>query len=166
MPEPRHYVHKTLQVLIERPKKPKERGIKIFLASNNHYEVAVKLRTEAVDKDWIVLFDFVILNARKPKFISSNIELPVFFVVHRKIVEEVIEVLSGAKKGEEKVLIGGYAEYLNQYMRSNIKKDFKILLIGDTIVTDCVYAFNKTHQKCWGIFFIMEELQELDNGYR
>lgn len=164
--EPRHYVHKTSQVLIERLKKLKERGIKIFLASNNHYEVAVKLMTEAIGKDWIDMFDFVIFNARKPKFFSSNIELPVFLDFQRKIVEDPNEAFSGAKKGEEKVLIGGHAEYLNQYLRGNVKKDFKILFFGDTIVTDCVYAFDKTHQKYWDIVLIMEELQELENGYR
>jgi HAD superfamily 5'-nucleotidase-like hydrolase len=162
--EPRHYVNKTHPDVIDRLRKLKERGVKIFLASNNYFEVADLMMTEAMGPDWLNLFDFVIFNASKPKFFTS--ETPTAFLdLNRQPVADPTSVLLGKAEGLKKVLLGGHAEHINQFLQEHVRKDFKVLFFGDTIVTDCIYAFDTYHQNYWDTVLIMEELQELEHGY-
>ena len=67
------------------------------------------------------------------------------------------------KIGKDKILLNGHAEYLNDYFKTHIKYNYKVLFFGDTIVSDCVYCFDE-HKNNWDIVLILEELQELENG--
>ena len=162
--EPRHYVNKTSPEVIDRLKKLKEKGIKIFLCSNNFYEVADMMMKEAMGDNWLELFDFVIFNAAKPKFFTSEVAPP-FLDLNRKPIADCTEILQGKMAGLGKVILGGHAHHINQFMIEHVRKDFKVLFFGDTIVTDCIYAFDKHHQNYWDTVLIMEELQELEHGY-
>lgn len=162
--EPRHYVNKTHKDVIDRLTKLKNRGIKIFLVSNNYFEVADLLMREAMGPDWLNLFDFTIFNSSKPKFFTAETPAP-FLDLKRQPVADPTPVLMGTAEGTAKVLLGGHATHINNCLAENVRKDFKVLFFGDTIVTDCIYAFDKHHQKFWDNVLIMEELQELEHGY-
>lgn len=162
----RHYVHKTSSELIDKLQKLKAKGIKIFFSSNNHYEVADMLMTESVGKDWMDLFDFVIFSAKKPSFFHSSPEsLPFVDLKGQKVEDLEAFIQKGVGRKEEKVLKNGNASLIDNYFRECVRKDFKILFFGDTIVSDCVYTFDKKHQNFWDVVFIMEEMQEIENGY-
>lgn len=163
--EPRHYVYKTSLVLIEKLKKLKAKGIKIFIISNNYYDVGNRLMTEAMGSNWMDLFDFVIYRAMKPAFFKDETEITTFLDLQGKPINNFKERIETPKCVEDKVFAYGHAELLNQYFRENVRKDFSLLFFGDTIVSDCVYAFHKTQQKYWNSVFIMEELQEIENSY-
>lgn len=165
--EPRHYVNKTSLEVIDRLKKLKAKGIKIFLTSNNYFEVAHLLMTEAMGADWLDLFDFVIFNSGKPGFFTNRENAPQFLDIKRQpLTEEALgDYFVGKRTGHDKILLNGNADCLNHYMKQHVRKDFKVLFFGDTIVTDCAYAFDKHRQEHWDIVLIMEELQELEHGY-
>jgi HAD superfamily 5'-nucleotidase-like hydrolase len=164
--EPRHYIHKCSKEMLEKLKILKSKGIKIFIVSNAYYQVADMMMREAVGLDWLDYFDFVSYHARKPSFFNNNDNPPLFTNIKGDSITNFDEFMNKEKTGDEKVVIGGHAHYINSYMRTQIKKEFKILFFGDTIVSDCVYAFDKLHDKNWEIVLILEELQELENGYQ
>ena len=163
--EPRHYVHKCSKPLLEKLRTLKNKGAKVFIASNSYYEVADLMMRESIGSDWLDYFDFVCYNTRKPLFFKNLETPPQFSNLQGEAVLNFEEFINKEKKGEEKVLLRGHASFINSYMRTHVKKDFKIVFFGDTIVSDCVYAFDKLHDKNWDIVLILEELQELENGY-
>ena len=163
--EPRHYINKTSPELLEKLKILKARGIKIFISSNNYFEVADHLMSEAMGSNWTELFDFLIFRAYKPAFFNLETPPQQFKNLNGQVIEAFSNWMEMEKKGERKVLVGGHASWINQYFHDKVRKEFKILFFGDTIVSDCVYAFDKTNQKFWDIILIMEELQEIENGY-
>jgi len=164
--EPRSYLHKCSNELISKLQALKAKGTKIFIISNAYYQVADLMMKEAMGSHWLDLFDFVVYLARKPGFFHNTENPPLFETLDGKPINNFEEFMYREKKGEEKVLIGGHAMHINNFMRTQIKKEYKVLFFGDTIVSDCVYAFDKVNDKNWDIVLILEELQELENGYK
>ncbi len=163
--EPRHYINKTSKDLIDRLKKLKERGVKVFIASNNFYEVANILMTEAMGKDWLDLFSFCIFNAKKPSFFTERENPRKYLGLDRQPIIDPNIYFQGDRKGVDKVILEGNALQFNDYLYGHVSKDFKVLFFGDTIVSDCAFAFSHNHRAHWDIGFIMEELQEMEHGY-
>jgi HAD superfamily 5'-nucleotidase-like hydrolase len=164
--EPRHYLHKCSDELMGRLQALKAKGIKIFIISNAYYQVADLMMREAVGPHWLEFFDFVVYMARKPKFFHNTENPPLFETLDGTPVTNFEDFMHKEKTGEEKVLLGGHAMHINNFMRRFVRKEFKVLFFGDTIVSDCVYAFDKVNYKNWDIVLILEELQELENGYK
>ena len=82
-----------------------------------------------------------------------------------KVVDDLAEYLSVKRHGEEKVLIGGSSFYLDKHFQNKFGEDFKTLFVGDSIHADCHLAFDNYKPKNWYICLILEELQELEEGY-
>ena len=164
--KPKHFVNKCSPDFLDKLKKLREKGIPVFIISNSYYEVADHLMREAIDDNWLDHFDFVVYLSTKPSFFR-NLDNPKKFTdLSGNTVEDFGEFFHREKKGEEKVLIGGHASYLNDFMKTQANEQFKILFFGDTIVSDCVFAFDKVNNKNWNIVLILEELQELEHGYK
>ncbi len=140
------------------------KGAKVFLCSNSYYEIAEVLMREGVGEDWKKYFDFALFDTRKPGFFLK--EEP-FTDVEGEVVSDVADVLLGRKQGVEKVLLGGNSRAMNEVFAKNIRKNFKVLFYGDTIVSDCVYSYQSdgiVGQHHWDIVLILEELQEIEQG--
>jgi HAD superfamily 5'-nucleotidase-like hydrolase len=164
--EPRHYVYKCSKEMLDKLKALKNKGIKTFIASNNYFEVAEYIMKEAVGEDWLDYFYFSAFHVKKPMFFNNIENPPLFKNLKGEDINDFSEFAKEEKTGNDKVLLFGHASHINSYMRSQVKKEFKMLFFGDTIVTDCVYAFDKQNEKNWDIVLILEELQELENGYK
>jgi len=57
----------------------------------------------------------------------------------------------------------GNAEEINKYF-NRIKKNFKVVFLGDSIFSDCVYSFHQELKNTWDICFIYHELNEIEDG--
>ncbi len=158
------YVYKVSPALLDKIWKLREKSVKIFIASNSMYVVGDIIMNYCVGKDWKSKFDFAIYETKKPRFFDKSKNTPKFYTAERKPLKDFNTWMFSKKKGEEKILLEGHAEYLNQFFRTQVKQNFKILFFGDTIVSDCVYAFDRTNYMNWDIVLILEELQELENG--
>ena len=163
--EPRHYLYKTDKRLLKKLKKLKEKGIKIFIISNNYYGLCDKLMTEAIGKNWLELFDFAIFLSKKPNFFNENIVKRKFIDIKGFELDDFTGFMNKTKVGTDKVLFYGHASYLNEHFKNEVANNYKILFFGDSIVADCVYAFVDSQKNHWEIGFIMEEIQEIEIGY-
>ena len=163
--EPRNYIRKVSQKLLDKLEALQKMKIKIFIASNSFYSVANIIMKEAIGPDWLKHFDFVIYNCKKPFFFRPEADKTMFTDLKGNEITGLDKFLLNNPQGKEKVLIGGNAGLINDYLFHHVRKEFKVLFFGDTIVSDCVYAFDKIHDKKWDVVLIMEELQEVENGY-
>lgn len=185
------YVNPISPDLLQKLQILRKKGIKVFIASNSSYKVADVIMNKVIGKNWIDYFDFAIYETKKPGFFSNkiysdftdtkgnivNFENWMLEKEQKKEKQKKEKKLSNEKKKinfkeltsnkkkqkEDKILLNGHAEYLNQYIKKHIKNNYKVLFFGDTIVSDCVYCFDKNKNN-WDIVLILEELQELENG--
>ncbi len=114
--------------------------------------------TEAIGPNWMDYFDLLIFQSKKPKFFSENNEYRKFETLGGTVIKNFTEYIENIKTNEEKVVKYGHAIYLNEYFIKNVKKEFKFLFYGDSIVSDCVYAINNKMGTNWDIVLILEEL--------
>jgi HAD superfamily 5'-nucleotidase-like hydrolase len=164
--KPRNFLYKWSDELKEKLRALKQKGIQLFVVSNSAYPVADYIMREAVGSDWLDYFDYVVYSANKPVFFDRSTSPPSFINLAGEPLTSFADFMLKPRKGEEKVLQGGHASHINSYMRDRVGKEFKCLFFGDTIVSDCVYAFDAENEQHWDIAMIMEELQELEHGYR
>ena len=164
--KPTHFINKVSHNVLNKLQKLREKGIPVFIASNSYYEVGDALMREAMGPNWLDYFDFVIYFAMKPAFFR-NIENPKCFKdINGNDIEDFSEFYHREKKGEEKILLGGHANLISDFMKKQHDDKYKILFFGDTIVTDCIFAFDRINDKNWDVVLILEELQELEKGYK
>ena len=162
--QPRHYVNKVSPDILNALKKLMERGVLVFLASNSYFHVAEVLLKETIGENWADYFSFAIFNCQKPGFFESEKSATPFQDLEGNPVPDFASWLKAPKKGREKILLKGHALNLNEYLQKTYGTDYQVLFFGDTIVSDCVYSFNKTVDHNWHCVLILEELQELEHG--
>ena len=162
--QPRHYVNKCSPEILCALRKLKEKGVLVFLASNSYFQVAEILLKESIGENWHEFFSFVIFNCKKPGFFEPEKKDTPFLKLDGTPVQDFGAWLKTEKTGRDKVLLKGHADAFNKYLESEHGKDFKVLFFGDTIVSDCVYSFDKATEQNWNCVLILEELQELEHG--
>jgi len=158
---PHDIVFKQQKQILMKLKEIRQKGVLIFIASNSSYEIADILMKESIGPNWVDHFDFCIYETKKPNFFRKYAEYPKFTDLQDNTVENFTEWVNKKKTGLEKVLLKGHAQYLNEFLEQKAGKNYKVLYFGDTIVSDCVYSYNKQHSSNWDVALILEELQEL-----
>ena len=161
MENPHEIVYKQQKQILKKLKEIRSKGVIVFISSNSTYEVADVLMKESIGENWLDHFDFVMYENKKPNFFRKHAEYANFFNLNNEEVVDFSAFMEKTKDGEEKVLLHGHAEHFNQYLKSIAGSSFKVLFFGDTIVSDCVYSYDKEHSSKWDVAFILEEMQEL-----
>lgn len=162
--QPRHYVNKVNREFLTALRKLKDRGTITFLASNSYFLVARILLLETIGPDWPDYFTFVGFNVKKPGWFETRPDPPLFTDFAGTEIQDMGAWIEKPKKGEEKVVLKGHASHLSSYFEKKFGKDYKVLFAGDTIVSDCVYSFDKKVDKNWDCLLILEELMEIEYG--
>lgn len=161
MSNPHDIVYKQQKQILMKLAEIRQKGVNVFISSNSSYEVADALMKESVGANWLDHFDFVLYENKKPNFFRKYGSYPKFTDLNDNVVHDFSDFARRKKVGLEKVLLRGHAQYLNEYLEQKAGKNYKVLFFGDTIVSDCVYSYNKNHSSGWDIALILEELQEL-----
>jgi len=138
----------------------KEKEKVLFLVSDSHYEYVGALMDHVYGKEWLSIFDFALLHAKKPEF---------FHAIGKPFRE--IDLTKVNKKGPQveklqrnQMYILGNASLLEQNMRELKGKNThgdRILYIGDHYSLDILAAKDCEN---WDTVCVMEELGELDLG--
>lgn len=159
------YINQTNPLLIQRLLNLREKGLKTFILSNNYYSVANKILNVNIGEDWKKYFDFCIFLAKKPEFFHASNESIFFTNLKNEPIQNLKSFVDNEKKGDDKILIGGNAGLINDALRKRFGADFQVAYFGDSIFSDCAYCVSEHSNPNWTICLIMEELQELENGY-
>jgi len=135
----------------------KSLGKPLFLVSDSHYEYVGTLMSHAYGKDWLELFDFALLHAKKPSFFNSNTRefKEIDYSKVNKMGAEVQELKKNAMYTE------GNAEVLKRNLDLLTKGGGKILYFGDHYAYDILAAKDL---KDWDTVCIIEEMGDLDLG--
>ena len=158
---PRQIVLKQSKQIIKKLEEIRQKGVLVFISSNSTYEVADILMKESIGENWLDHFDFVMYDNSKPHFFRKRNSYPEFTDIYGNTIDNFNDFITKEKSGHEKVLLKGHAEHFNRYLEKVHGENFKVLFFGDTIVSDCVYSYDKKHSSNWDVGFILEELQEL-----
>lgn len=158
---PEEIVYKQQKKILKKLNDVRSKGVLLFISSNSTFEVADILMKESLGDHWLDHFDFVMYENKKPSFFRRDGEIAHFRNLQGEEVTDFGEFVDRKKVGHEKVLIGGNAEHFNNYLAQREKSSPKVLFFGDTIVSDCVYSYDKEYCTNWDIAFILEEMQEL-----
>ena len=104
------------------------------------------------------IFDFRIQRAKLPEFYVSAAELSQFKTNGRFEKEKLSDNIFG------KNLLGGNLNHLNNVFKKLFGPKFKVLMIGDSPITDCGYFLWKmnTLVNNWEFVLIMNELKDLE----
>lgn len=159
--KPNDYVNKTPVQLLKKLEEIRQKGVLVFISSNSSFQVAEALMQEAVGKDWLDRFDFVMYDNNKPHFFRKQNQYPPFETLNGEKITDFESFIGTHKKGNEKVLLNGHAQHLNSYFAKSYGPYYKVLFFGDTIVTDAFYSYNRQINENWDIALIIEELHEL-----
>lgn len=166
--DPLLYVNKTGPVLLERLINLRKSGKVVFIITNNYYEASNKVLNLVIGKNWKDYFDFMIFNAEKPHFFhkkDESLKISGFQNLKGENITDFEAFFLKDKQGDDKVLKGGHADIISDFLKKRFGENYKTAYFGDSIYSDCVYSFNGSINPNWSCFLILEELQELELGY-
>lgn len=161
----RRYVNDVNKEFLNRLMELKKRGTLTFIVSNSYYHIGNIILKSAIGEDWHKYFSFVIFDAKKPSFFDIHLKNPPPLIdLDQKVVnfEEVLRSKSEDKK--KKIFLNGHFLQIHKYLFNNVSKNFMAAFCGDTIASDCVLEGEKLFTKWWDTIYILEELQEIENG--
>lgn len=158
---PKEIVYKQQKQILKKLAEIRQKGVLLFISSNSTFEVADILMKESIGEDWLDHFDFVMYENKKPDFFRKHNDYSNFVTLDGEEVSDFGAFINKPKVGKEKVLLRGHAQHFNMFLEEKAGQNFKVLFFGDTIVSDCVYSYDKKHSSNWDVAFILEEMQEL-----
>lgn len=158
---PEQFVYKQQKQILKKLVEIRAKGVLVFISSNSTFEVADIFMRESIGEDWLKIFDFVMYENKKPFFFRKQPSYSLFQNLNGETVTNFSEFIGKHKDGEDKVLIGGHSRHFNEYLTKKAGAHFKVLFFGDTIVSDCVYSYDKENSSNWDVALILEEMQEL-----
>jgi len=135
----------------------KSQGKPLFLVSDSHYEYVGTLMDHAYGKNWLDIFDFALLHAKKPSFFNSSTR-PFKEIDHNKankMGEEVRQLERHTMYTE------GNAGLLKRNLDFITGKKGKVLYFGDHYAYDILAAKDL---KDWDTVCVIEEMGDLDLG--
>ena len=161
------YANKIELQFLKNIQKIRESGKKVFLMSNNYFESCDLMFKSVIGTNWREYFDFMIFQADKPHFFKESEETKKepFTNLKGEKITDLIEYFESNKKENDNILNGGNSVILNKYFRHVYGNNYQTMFCGDSIYSDCYYAFNEKVNPNWKICLILEELQELEEGY-
>jgi len=110
-------------------------------------------------KDWLDLWDLVLIQGGKPLFWRSDLVKP-FYTLDLK-AKNLRGKFDGDLTGAHKVLIWGNTKLLEQYFESWFGHDWQGLYVGDSPHSDCGHSLGAGKEH-WDAGFIYEELIEAE----
>jgi HAD superfamily 5'-nucleotidase-like hydrolase len=166
MADPLHYANPIRRAFLQKLDQLREAGKKVFIVSNNYFAPSNRVLEKAIGPDWLDHFDFVFFEADKPKFFHEpRLSNSFCHTLGGTQVAELEDALLSNPRGKQKVFLGGNAAQISAFLSRKFGPNYEVAFFGDSLYADCVYAFNTTINPNWSVFLILEELQELEQGY-
>ena len=92
----------------------KNRGIKLFVGTNSHYEYMCVIMTATFGEDWLQIFDLKLANCRKPLFFRDP-NAPFYCVDESSRVMKGTAIANGADLQPDFCYLEGNANIVHQY---------------------------------------------------
>ncbi|CAF3537092.1 unnamed protein product [Rotaria sp. Silwood1] len=152
---PNKFIYKRLDVR-QWLEKLKESNKKLFLATNSRFDYTNLLTTYAFGNDWQNLFDFIIVDCKKPSFFNNTNKQPFHrFIDDKNIIPVTIdEIIKDFKQNYIYSL--GNSNDLHLIMSQISNKDPIVMYFGDHIKSDINALKRHTN---WLAGVIIEELE-------
>jgi len=140
----------------------REKGKKLFLATNSHSEYTNLIMTVTLGEDWENFFDLICCHTRKPLFFHSQTHP---FHPHDSsrlnLKGDAIHSHDDLEEGMK--YIEGNSYMLTEFFKKVLIKDeVKVAYFGDNYITD---TYASSQMPNWHGFAIIEEMVFYDSSY-
>lgn len=135
--------------------KLREKGKKLFILTNSHYDYCDFIMTTSFGKDWRQLFDLCITCAKKPNFFKT--ETGPFFKADEAAPMFCGEEAKLPLELNRDYITGNYKDLERTFEETLGRKDLKYVYLGDNYMGDCYWTAKIAN---WDSIAIVEELSD------
>lgn len=135
--------------------KLREKGKKLFMLTNSHYDYCNLIMSNAFGKDWRELFDLCITSGKKPVFFKS--ESSAFY--RAKETEPLFcgEEAKAPLELNNDYLAGNYKDLEKTFEKALGRTNLKYAYLGDNYMGDCYWTAKLAN---WDGIAVVEELSD------